>query len=141
MGVKIQINSLEALERLIGGDTELEIDIRESIIYNFASKHLKSIVGEVMNKYEQDLKKDFEKEIKSLFNNSNTKSVLSIDSTSRIRQEVKSLFDSEVGHCIQEEVMIYTKSIGEILKGKLIDQHFEYMVKEKAKELIRKAGL
>lgn len=38
--MKIQINSLEALERLIGGDTELEIDIRNSIVHKFTQKHL-----------------------------------------------------------------------------------------------------
>jgi hypothetical protein len=41
--VKIQINSLEALERLIGGDSELEIEIRSSIVQEFSKKHLKSI--------------------------------------------------------------------------------------------------
>jgi hypothetical protein len=38
MSVKIQINSLEALERLIGNDNNLEIDIRNSIVQNFTKK-------------------------------------------------------------------------------------------------------
>lgn len=41
--MKIQINSLEALERLIGGDTEVEIDIRNSVVQEFTKKHLKAI--------------------------------------------------------------------------------------------------
>lgn len=41
--MKIQINSLEALERLIGGDSELEIEIRNSIVQEFAKKHLKCL--------------------------------------------------------------------------------------------------
>lgn len=41
--VKIQINSLEALERLIGGNSEFEFEIRESIVQKFATKHLKSV--------------------------------------------------------------------------------------------------
>ena len=41
MSTKIQINSLEALERLIGGDTELEIEVRNSIVQEFAKKYLK----------------------------------------------------------------------------------------------------
>ena len=39
--VKIQINSLEALERLIGGDPSLEFDIRNNVAQKFAAKHLK----------------------------------------------------------------------------------------------------
>lgn len=41
--MKIQINSLQALERLIGGDNEIEIEIRNSVVQDFASKHLKSV--------------------------------------------------------------------------------------------------
>jgi hypothetical protein len=43
MSVKIQINSLEALERLIGNDNELEIQIRGSIVQEFTKKHLRSL--------------------------------------------------------------------------------------------------
>lgn len=42
-GIKIQINSLEALERLIGGDTSIEMQIRSSIVQEFTKKHLKSL--------------------------------------------------------------------------------------------------
>jgi hypothetical protein len=41
--MKLQINSLDAIERLIGGDTEIELDIRGSIVQAFAKKHLKCI--------------------------------------------------------------------------------------------------
>lgn len=50
MAVKIQIASLEALERLLAGDTELEIEIRNSIIQNFSNKHLKGIANEYLKK-------------------------------------------------------------------------------------------
>lgn len=43
MSTKIQINSLEALERLIGNDNELEIEIRNSIVQNFTKKYLKDL--------------------------------------------------------------------------------------------------
>lgn len=42
-GTKIQINSLQALERLIGGDTELELEMRKSIANEFAGKYLKTL--------------------------------------------------------------------------------------------------
>jgi hypothetical protein len=44
--MKVQINSLEALERLIGGDTEVEIEIRNNIVQEFTKKHLKAIANE-----------------------------------------------------------------------------------------------
>jgi hypothetical protein len=39
MSFKIQINSLQALERLIGGDSEMEIQVRGSIIKQFERKY------------------------------------------------------------------------------------------------------
>ena len=45
MSVKLQINSLQALERLIGGDSELEFEIRQSVVENFAKKHLTTIAN------------------------------------------------------------------------------------------------
>lgn len=36
--VTIQINSLEALERLLGGDTQVEVDLRKSVAVKFAEK-------------------------------------------------------------------------------------------------------
>ena len=46
--MKIQINSLDALERLIGGDSEVEIEIRNSIVQEFTKKYLKSVAEKVL---------------------------------------------------------------------------------------------
>jgi hypothetical protein len=43
----IQINSLEALERLIGNDTELEMDIRRNIVEEFCKRHLKTLAAAI----------------------------------------------------------------------------------------------
>ena len=54
--VKIQINSLEALERLVGGDPQLEFDIRNNVVQKFAAKHLKAIANsEMMKRLEKQL--------------------------------------------------------------------------------------
>lgn len=59
--VKIQINSLEALERLIGGDSQLEFDIRASVVQKFTEKHLKSIAGmHTMKNTAEAIKKEIE---------------------------------------------------------------------------------
>lgn len=59
--VKIQINSLEALERLIGEDKELEIVVKESIINEFAKNHLKAVIN---NEFLKDLKCEIMKDLK-----------------------------------------------------------------------------
>lgn len=43
MSTKIQINSKDALERLIGGDTELELELRHAVVTAFTKHHLKGI--------------------------------------------------------------------------------------------------
>jgi len=43
MSVKLQINSKEALERLIGGDSDLEVELRNSVVQEFANRHLKGL--------------------------------------------------------------------------------------------------
>ena len=50
MSTKIQINSLAALERLIGGDSELEIEVRNSVIQAFAKNHLKALITDELLK-------------------------------------------------------------------------------------------
>jgi hypothetical protein len=43
--ITIQINSREALERLIGNDNAVEIDIRNSVVQKFAERHLKPLAN------------------------------------------------------------------------------------------------
>lgn len=40
--MKLELNG-PALERLIGGDTEVELHLRKQIVHNFAKKHLKVV--------------------------------------------------------------------------------------------------
>lgn len=43
--VKLQVASVKVLERLLGGDTELEVDLRNSVAQEFAKRHLKAVVA------------------------------------------------------------------------------------------------
>jgi len=57
--MKIQINSLAALERLIGGDSNVELEIRENIVQEFAKKHLKPLANdELIKKHKEDIQRD-----------------------------------------------------------------------------------
>lgn len=62
----LQINSLEALERLIGNDNDCEIEIRNRVVQEFAKKHLKAIANETtfqneIHSFKQELQKEFDK--------------------------------------------------------------------------------
>lgn len=66
----IQINNLQALERLIGGDTEVEIDIRNSVVQAFSEKHLKAIassdaLNSKLNELKRDLTYTYNKEVRT----------------------------------------------------------------------------
>jgi hypothetical protein len=43
MGVKIQINSIEALDRLLGNDTALELELRRAVVEEFTGCYLKPV--------------------------------------------------------------------------------------------------
>ena len=45
--ITLQINSVEAVERLIGGDETMELSLRNSIVQEFAKRHLKAIANDV----------------------------------------------------------------------------------------------
>lgn len=68
--VKIQINSLEALQRLIGGDSHLEIEIRNSIVQEFSKKYLKAVANSNGVQYAERLIKDMIKDHKNIHGNS-----------------------------------------------------------------------
>lgn len=67
--MKLQINSLEALERLIGGDTDIEIEIRNNIVQEFTKKHLKAIVNEgTIKRVADNLNKTLSAQAESIIN-------------------------------------------------------------------------
>lgn len=42
--------SVEALNRLIGGDSEIELQLRQQVVENFAKKHLKALIDDSLIK-------------------------------------------------------------------------------------------
>lgn len=52
--MKIQLDE-KALERLIGGDSEIEVELRSNVVQAFAKRHLKGVIEE---KYLDELKKE-----------------------------------------------------------------------------------
>lgn len=121
MSTKIQINSLAALERLIGGDTELEMEIRRSVVEAFAKKHLKAVARAlpieaemrkltdsaiveargVMNKVIEE----HTGEPASRWANSTTQMALSQEARNRVRKIVRNQLEYEIRNEVQKIVL------------------------------------
>lgn len=50
MSLTIQISSIEVLERLLGNNEGVELEIKQAIAENFAKKHIKSLINEAVEK-------------------------------------------------------------------------------------------
>lgn len=123
----IQINNLEALERLIGGDTEIELEIRNNIVQAFTKKYLKQLVNESQIKYDilreitpsikkvaQEIQKEVIKEQTeyriNLVNNSK-------DELEKIQNHIKYLVEQSVTKVVEEKI---AKSLEPYIDPKLI---------------------
>ncbi len=154
----LQINSKEALERLIGGDTETEIEIRNSVVHNFAEKHLKPIansapITEAIRQIKEHAKKYTEeacaKEIATFKSSYSSSSYLydiklhpEIENSIRnkIQNGINELINKKVNAAIEEYCndASLTRRI-----NVMMDHNIKVLVNEKIKERLDaiKAGL
>jgi hypothetical protein len=114
--MKIQINSLEALERLIGGDNELEIDIRNSVVQDFSKKHLKSVAqtldGGLFKQIVESSRKAFKEELQKelglvVTQEQDSKSsyyriVDVVKLSAPVKAQIKALAEKEAGTVVNE---------------------------------------
>ena len=121
MSIKLQINSKAALERLIGGDTELEMEIRNNIVQEFTSKRLKGLINAEFEKkiIDQSLKEMFE-QFNSGFNGS------SIRLSKKQESIISSLIEQTIRDLIQLEIEEYFKNNDNIKK--LVGDCIEYTI-------------
>lgn len=156
--MKIQINSLEALERLIGDDKEMEFAIKESILNGFAKKYLKSVanseaMAEVEAKVLAELKETgyygiLEKRPCSPLNiYSNT--FLSDKAKELIRlqinREIDSLISDEVSKIretiaqdIRSRLDLMALSVSQCIREEVQKETIEKLVQKKLKDLLEK---
>jgi hypothetical protein len=62
----LQINSIAALERLLGGNTEFETSIRRSVAADFARNHMKDLVEREFNIRDAELKAQVNAEVNKI---------------------------------------------------------------------------
>lgn len=101
---KITLNA-DALERLIGGNTEFELELRNSIVQQFVTKHLKALAtSEVMHQAKQSIYADI---------GANLKTYSLPDSTVRdtVNSKLKNLIDDYVNIAIKDFVDDQYKTI------------------------------
>jgi predicted DNA-binding protein len=135
--MKIQLNSLEALERLIGGDSELEIEVRNNVVQDFAKKHLKGIAATIVGPMFRDIHerslKDFAETFRNEYgletfvekdgwNKSKTSIRLTKETKETLAQLIKNSAATQMREIIAEEtnkiVELYLRRIpGEVQKS------------------------
>ena len=135
----IQINNLEALERLIGNDSEVEVDIRNSVVQKFAEKHLKPLanspqISGTLSAIKDDISKQIREKCEgeiATFKTSWGGSITDIKLRSNIQAEidrhVRLLTDKLIQDGVTEALKIWLNDAD--LK-KRIDSRFEYYTKE-----------
>lgn len=96
MGIKIQINSLEALESLFkseNGGKEIEVEVKERIISEFAKKHIKCLVSSFAeSKMNAIIQQEINAQIISMSRNGMTTRYKVMDSV------IQQVIDSEMEH-------------------------------------------
>ena len=123
MAIKIQINSLEALERLIGGDSELELELRNSVVQDFASKHLKSLAVTFSNR---SLSQEFATEVRKQIADIGTFDKW--NSTCQLNPKVKAEIENTVKQTVKE-------LINELIDKNTIQSLAEQMYKKHLKSI------
>jgi len=146
MGTKIQINSLEALNRLIGGDTEAEIEIRNSVVQEFAKTKLKpllnsplitSTIKEIESAVIQEARKRFSEGV-AIFKTSSYNYLYD----AQLLPEIKTLIQDCIKNSLEKSV---AEKSEEILAKLLTDRSIEeritkrvnYLTEEKINELVK----
>lgn len=145
--MKVQINSLDALERLLGGDTTVEIELRGAIVQEFAKKHLKAVAkseevtnaikgtqSEILRRADKFLNESvgsFERNY--LGNINNLKLHPTIEE--KIKSKVHDVVEARVSAVVLEA--IESKLTSEEIQ-KLVDRRMEYYTNDMVKTAVQK---
>lgn len=139
-GVKLQINSLQALERLIGGDSELELELRRNVADVFIKNHYQAIAREMAEAGLNDtigafLKKEFVDVVRE---NYKDKLILKGEFKTLIQKAVKEEVDFQVKTAVIEAAKEIKRMVQESADEKIAQlvlhfaNHLAPDVREKA---------
>lgn len=134
----LQINNLSALERLIGGDSQIEVELRNSVAQSFAEKHIKALANSdamstTLHCITEDIKKQVsekcEKEIATFkldWLNRPTDIKLNASVKSEIDRQVRLLVQELIENTVNEAIKMWA-SESEIKKQ--VEQRFTHYTK------------
>lgn len=142
--VKVQINSKAALERLLGGDSELEIELRKSVATAFSRQFLHDIVAspamqKVVSEVHQFIQQKISEELGTFkvgWNGKIESLTLSSELKEAIKREAKKRMDVEVEAWLRvasNEQMEKMKQVAETQR-KIIMRELEAEIKKQVKE-------
>lgn len=138
--VTIQINSLQALERLIGGDTELEVSLRQSVAVEMGKRHLKevtnspyiqSLIREAQKSIEDFTKQEIEKQVGTVKGTGTWNSPKTITFLPDIINQIRDYARRQVDEIIKEETK---KLVDQLNIGVIVQQHVNTLVIQELKE-------
>ncbi len=143
--MKIQINSLEALERLIGNNTDVEIEIRNNIVQEFTKKHLKALVNDsLINKTVSEVNAELQKTINSKLEESiatisrngyyNTVVTLKPEIIDKVKDFVRDTIDTEIQQAV--DVAMKTWKMDSNIEDR-VNKKFAYYTDEHVKQVVR----
>lgn len=114
--------STQALERLLGGDTELEIQLRHQVVENFSKNHLKTLINSEAHRIMTEAwRKDIAEQVKvavAEFQSAPSKAAqteTSVESSVRnhggLRFTVNKAIEETITKVVHEKLDTYTKFI------------------------------
>ncbi len=145
--VKLSLNR-EALERLLGGDTQLEIDLRYQVVKEFSKRHLKEVVeSPLYAKTLREITAILDQEIKEQVGTT-TYSIVWQDIPT-IKGTVKELIEGAVQKAIRDVVTELVNDAAEKRREEwkgyidrkakaLFDQDIQTLVKDEFKKILEK---
>lgn len=129
-----------AIERLLGGDSELEVELRQQIADQFATKHLKSLLNDkVFNQFRKTVSAEVDSAIHDCLARTTKrgwKREVSINAEVReklreaVRAETENVFRGQISDAIDAEVEKYKRFAENRLRAALKDAFSEQKINE-----------
>lgn len=133
--MKLTLNT-ESLERLIGGDTQIEFEIRQQIADEFAKRHLKSLINtEAMKSIESELMANLTNIIRFDSQTNEYKVKIKELCTSFVASECRNFLDSsDVWQTMKNRVDEAANYIVSELQEAILTKRIDKLVDERIKE-------
>lgn len=143
----LQINSLEALERLIGNNNDCEITIRNRVVQDFAKKHLKAVANDavftkVIDEFRIQLQKEVDKKMEESiafvkrYNGGMVEKInVHPDIIKSIERVVREKIDGQIAEAVEGGIKVWSQ---ETSLEKRISERMDYFVTHHIDQAVRK---